>query len=70
MSVATPHVATNQSMKDYGNAKSAPGTGGVTKPGSSALNSKGAGRPMIAPAQLQEAQAAFQSQSNRRRGGR
>lgn len=70
MSVATPQVATNMGMKDYGNAKTAPGTGGVTKPGSSALNSQGRGRPMIAPEQLQQAQAAYRSQSNRRAGGR
>lgn len=70
MSVATPQVATNPNMKDYGNAKTAPGTGGVTKPGASALNSQGRGRPMIAPQQLQEAQAAFKTQSNRRAGGR
>jgi len=70
MSVATPHVATNTAMKDYGNAKTAPGTGGVTKPGSSALNSQGRGRPMIAPALLAEAQAAYRTASNRRSGGR
>jgi len=70
MSVATPQIATNKGMKDYGNAKTAPGTGGVTKPGSSALNSQGRGRPMIAPQQLAEAQAAYKTQSNVRKGGR